>query len=136
MVDVDRFKEVNDAYGHQAGDQLLCEMAKRISGSVRITDTVARIGGDEFVVLLADLRRPEEAWLSAQKIVVAASVPVDIGSAQVTITASVGVCTYPEGGTDAETLIQNVDAAMYSAKEHGRNGFQVYVPDTEWILRS
>jgi diguanylate cyclase (GGDEF)-like protein len=129
MVDVDRFKEVNDTYGHHVGDKLLCELAKRVSHAVRLTDTVARFGGDEFIVLLPDLHTMEEAQTIAAKIVAAISVPFHIGPKPLSVTVSVGVCTYPEAGLDMEKLLEHVDAAMYSMKEHGRNGFRFYRPD-------
>jgi diguanylate cyclase (GGDEF)-like protein len=130
MVDVDRFKEVNDTYGHQAGDKLLCELAKRISHSVRLTDTVARFGGDEFLILLPDLHTREEAQSIAAKIVAAVSLPFHIGPSKlpIPVTVSVGVCTYPEAGLDMGTLLEHVDSAMYCVKENGRNGFEVYKP--------
>jgi diguanylate cyclase (GGDEF)-like protein len=128
MVDIDRFKETNDLYGHQAGDRLLCEVASRIKGSVRKTDTVARIGGDEFIVLLPDLHETEEAELIATKILAAVSSPIELGNVSVTTSVSIGVCTYPEGGTDSEALLQSADAAMYSAKASGRNAVQVTRP--------
>jgi diguanylate cyclase (GGDEF)-like protein len=128
MVDLDHFKEANDVYGHQAGDKLLCQVAKRLSESVRLTDTVARLGGDEFVVLLPSLRERYQAEAIAAKVVSAVSVPVDIGPARITVTVSVGVCTYPEGGADPESLMRNVDSALYAAKAHGRNVFEVYAP--------
>jgi len=131
IVDVDQFKEVNDNFGHLVGDKLLCELAKRISHAVRLTDTVARFGGDEFIILLPDLHALEEAQAIAAKIVAAIRAPFHIGPAHspLTVTVSVGVCTYPEAGLDMETLLNHVDAAMYSMKEHGKNGFQVYSPD-------
>jgi diguanylate cyclase (GGDEF)-like protein len=128
LVDVDGFKEVNDAFGHQAGDTLLCELAGRLNECVRATDTVARIGGDEFVVLLPDLRIPAEAANIAAEIVAAVSTPMAIDHAQTVITASIGVVTYPEGSTSQEALMQCADEAMYAAKEKGKNGFQVYRP--------
>ncbi len=128
MVDLDRFKEINDVCGHQAGDKVLTTTARRLLDSVRLTDTVARIGGDEFVVLLGDLSDVSRAESIAAKIVAAVSAPVDIGSSPVFVTVSVGVCTYPEGGRDAETLMQNVDEAMYAAKTQGRNAFRVFMP--------
>ncbi|MGO9317201.1 MAG: diguanylate cyclase domain-containing protein [Terracidiphilus sp.] len=130
-VDVDQFKEVNDNFGHLVGDKLLCELAKRICHAVRLTDTVARFGGDEFIVLLPDLHAPEEAQAIAAKIVAAISAPFHVGPGKspVSVTVSVGVCTYPEAGLDMETLLDHVDAAMYSVKEHGKNGFRVYSTD-------
>ena len=126
MVDLDGFKEVNDTLGHQAGDQVLCEVANRISRTVRQTDTVARLGGDEFIVLLPDLRQASEAETIAAKIVAAIAEPIDVGSATVPVSASVGVCTSPEQGGDAEKLLQCVDSAMYGAKACGKNTYQVY----------
>jgi diguanylate cyclase (GGDEF)-like protein len=128
MVDADEFKLVNDALGHQAGDKLLCELAERLCDCVRETDTVARIGGDEFIVLLPDLRIPVEAESIAAKIVATVGQPYTIDRTQAVITVSVGVVTYPESGTDIETLMQCADEAMYAAKEKGKNSFQVYRP--------
>jgi len=128
MVDLDRFKQINDVYGHQAGDKVLTVIAKRLADSVRLTDTVARIGGDEFIVLLPDLRELSQAESIAAKIIASITAPVDIGTTAVSVTASVGICTYPLGGKDAETLMKNVDGAMYAVKAHGRNAFQVFTP--------
>jgi diguanylate cyclase (GGDEF)-like protein len=130
MVDADEFKIVNDALGHQAGDKLLCELAERLCDCVRATDTVARIGGDEFVVLLPDLRIPAEAESIAAKIVSAVARPYTIGHTQAVITVSVGVVTYPEAGGDLEILMHLADEAMYAAKEKGKNSFQVYRPNS------
>lgn len=129
MVDLDRFKEVNDSLGHLAGDQLLCWVAERLIALVRKTDTVARIGGDEFVVLLEDLHSAEEAESIALKIVSSLSAPFDPGSRQISISVSVGVCTYPNNEVHADELLQNADAAMYQAKAKGRNGFRVFKPE-------
>ncbi len=126
MVDADEFKIVNDALGHQAGDKLLCELAERLCRCVRETDTVARIGGDEFIVLLPDLRIPAEAESIAAKIVAAVAQPYAIDHTQAVITVSVGVVTYPEAGGDLDTLMHCADEAMYTAKERGKNSFQVY----------
>jgi diguanylate cyclase (GGDEF)-like protein len=128
MVDADEFKIVNDALGHQAGDQLLCQLAERLCDCVRATDTVARIGGDEFIVLLPDLRIPAEAESIATKIVAAVAHPYQIDQTQAVITVSVGVVTYPEAGSDLDTLMQYADEAMYAAKEKGKNSFQAYRP--------
>jgi diguanylate cyclase (GGDEF)-like protein len=130
MVDADEFKIVNDALGHQAGDKLLCQLAERLCRCVRETDTVARIGGDEFIVLLPDLRIPAEAESIAAKIVTAVAQPYSIDQAQAVITVSVGVVTYPEAGSDLESLMHCADEAMYTAKEKGKNSFQVYRPNS------
>ncbi len=128
MVDADEFKIVNDALGHLAGDKLLCELAERLCGCVRATDTVARIGGDEFIVLLPDLRIPAEAESIAAKIVACVASPYKIDRAQAVITVSVGVVTYPETSGDEEKLMHCADEAMYAAKEKGKNRLQVYKP--------
>ncbi|MGH9607082.1 MAG: diguanylate cyclase domain-containing protein [Terracidiphilus sp.] len=129
MVDVDGFKEVNDALGHHTGDRLLCEIANRLSDSVRTADTVARIGGDEFIVLLPDLRELADAETIAAKIVCAVSAPIRAGANLVTVTVSVGVCTWPDGGADFEELMRSADAAMYRAKAGGKNRIHVYRPN-------
>lgn len=129
MVDLDRFKEVNDSLGHLAGDQLLCWVAELLITLVRKTDTVARIGGDEFIVLLDDLHSPEEAEPIALKIVSCLSAPFDPGNHQISISVSVGVCTYPNNDIHADDLLQNADAAMYQAKAQGRNGFSIFKPE-------
>jgi len=125
MIDLDRFKEVNDTLGHHAGDQVLCEVARRIQSLVRQTDTVARLGGDEFIVLLPDLREPAEAERIAAKIVAAIAEPICLGGEEFDISASVGVCTSPPAGADPEKLLQAVDDAMYRAKARGKNCYQV-----------
>jgi diguanylate cyclase (GGDEF)-like protein len=128
MIDLDRFKDVNDSLGHMAGDQLLCWVAERLLSLVRKTDTVARIGGDEFIVLLQDLQSPEDVEPVASKIVASLSAPFEPGNRQVSISVSVGVCTYPEEGIHADDLLQNADVAMYQAKSRGRNGFSIFNP--------
>ncbi len=128
MIDLDRFKEVNDSLGHLAGDQLLCWVSERLVALVRKTDTVARIGGDEFVVLLEDLHEHEEAELIASKIVSSLSAPFEPGRRQISISVSVGVCTYPDEGIHSDDLLQNADAAMYRSKARGRNGYSVFKP--------
>ena len=126
MADLDGFKAVNDELGHHAGDRLLCEMARRLSECVRLTDTVARIGGDEFLVLLTELRDPAEAGFIASKMVAAAANPLSIDQTKVEITLSIGVVIYPEGGTDVPTLMRHADEAMYAAKSEGKNGLRFF----------
>jgi diguanylate cyclase (GGDEF)-like protein len=126
MIDLDGFKEVNDSFGHHAGDLVLREVAARLVCCLRQTDTVARLGGDEFIVLLPDLHLAAEAESIAGKIVAAISEPIDVEGTQVQISASVGVCTSQDKCGDAEKLMHKVDAAMYVAKANGRNRFQVY----------
>ncbi len=126
MIDLDHFKQVNDTLGHHAGDELLKTVADRIRRSVRKSDLVARMGGDEFVVLLSDICDSLEAELIGAQVVANVSAPVDLTSRRMLVSASVGVCTYPEGGRDPDALLQNVDTAMYNAKAAGRNSFSVY----------
>ncbi len=129
MVDLDRFKEVNDTYGHPAGDEVLRISAARLRGAVRRGDTVARIGGDEFVVLLSDVAEPEAAEVVAAKIVKALSVPVSAQGQAVPVSVSVGVCAAGADEFDAEALMRNADAALYAAKNGGRNQYQVFTAD-------
>jgi len=129
MVDLDRFKEVNDTYGHQAGDEVLRVAAKRLLLTVRKEDTVARLGGDEFVVLLPDLIDPRAADAVAAKIVETLAVPVSVHGLEVPVSVSVGVCSAGAEDIDADALMRNADAALYRAKERGRNCFQVFAFD-------
>ena len=126
FIDLDRFKNVNDSLGHQVGDGLLRTVAERLIACVRGTDTVARMGGDEFVVVLAELKQAEDAGQMAQKILAALPQPINIDGHELRVTTSVGICTYPHDGEDVETLMRNADAAMYHAKETGRNNFQFF----------
>ena len=128
MVDLDHFKQVNDTLGHHAGDDLLRVVAERIRVSVRKGDLVARMGGDEFIVLLTNIGDPAEAELIGAKVVSNVSAPAEIAHQPILVSASVGVCTFPEAGGDGISLLQNVDAAMYKAKAAGRNSFSVYTP--------
>jgi diguanylate cyclase (GGDEF)-like protein len=129
MVDLDRFKEVNDHFGHAGGDQVLCVAADRLLDAVRKSDTVARIGGDEFVVLLTDQNDPLMAEGVAAKIVksLAESVPFD--GREIPISVSVGVCTTAIGGLKAEALLKYADEALYQAKANGRNCYHVFKPE-------
>ena len=129
FIDLDEFKLVNDSLGHGAGDELLKEIARRLQATVRSGDTVARIVGDEFAIVLADLTRPEDAAVVAQKLIEALVGPVDVRGHEVFVTASIGIALFPTDGNDAETLLAAADAAMYRAKQAGRNSFQFYTPE-------
>jgi diguanylate cyclase (GGDEF)-like protein/PAS domain S-box-containing protein len=129
VVDLDNFKQVNDTMGHAVGDDLLKVVAGRLQESVRMSDTVARMGGDEFVVLLNDLKSGEEAAVVADKLVNALRQPMRLNGDQQVVSASVGLCIYPDDGVDAESLLRNADAAMYVAKSDGRDNYQVFSPE-------
>lgn len=128
FMDLDRFKEVNDRFGHSAGDSLLCKIAERLKNSLRDADTVARMGGDEFTVILGGILSTRDVSATAERVFEALSKPFDLPDLdqQVGITASIGISVYPSGGADVEALVRNADAAMYKAKEQGRNRFSVF----------
>jgi len=129
FVDLDRFKYINDSLGHAIGDKLLQSVARRLFTCVRSSDTVSRMGGDEFVILLWEERQAQDAAVVAGKIMVALRQPHSIDKHVVQITASVGIVTYPDDGTDAETLLRNADLAMYYAKSRGRDNYQFFATD-------
>ncbi len=129
FVDLDHFKSINDTLGHEAGDELLQEMALRLRANVRDDDTVARLGGDEFTIILAELRQPEDAVSVAEKIINAVEQPLTIAGTSVEVSASIGIALFPEDGSDAESLLRNADSAMYRAKEAGRNTYQLCTDD-------
>ncbi len=128
FLDLDGFKRVNDTLGHTIGDRLLKAVADRLMTCVRGSDTVSRIGGDEFVVLLSEVERAEDSAITARRMLEAVSETYTIDRHDLNITVSIGVSVYPDDGVDAETLIKNADAAMYQAKENGRKGYQFYKP--------
>jgi diguanylate cyclase (GGDEF)-like protein/PAS domain S-box-containing protein len=130
VVDLDRFKFVNDTLGHSAGDELLKLAAGRMTACVRDTDTAARIGGDEFVLVLAGADNDQDSVLHiTRRILEAFSQPVMLENRELFVTCSIGVALYPRDGRDVETLVRNADSAMYRAKEQGRNNCQFYTPE-------
>ncbi len=126
FLDLDHFKNINDTLGHEAGDQLLQEVAARLKTCLRESDTVARLGGDEFVVILPELDVEKYAATVAEKILSAIARPFDLFGQEYRVTASIGIGTYPQDGLDEQTLTKNADIAMYKAKEEGKNNFQFY----------
>jgi diguanylate cyclase (GGDEF)-like protein len=128
-LDVDHFKHINDSLGHAIGDQLLQSAAKRLQACVRGSDTVSRQGGDEFVVLLAEVEQGQDATLAADKLIEAIAAPYLIGGHQLHVTLSIGISIFPEDGKDVETLVMNADTAMYHAKRSGRNNYQRFTVD-------
>jgi diguanylate cyclase (GGDEF)-like protein/PAS domain S-box-containing protein len=129
FLDLDKFKPVNDEFGHDVGDLLLIEVAKRMRNCVRESDTVSRIGGDEFVVLLPAIEAEPDAMLVAEKILSALNQPFELANHCIHISASIGVAAYPEHGSDETTLTKSADIAMYNAKNGGRNRARLYHPD-------
>ena len=126
FLDLDRFKQINDTLGHDAGDQLLKEVAIRLRACVRDSDVVARLGGDEFVVLLPELDEGQYAAVVAQKILAVIAKPFTLIGQEFRVTASIGISVHPQDGVDEQTLTKNADIAMYQAKADGKNGFQFY----------
>jgi len=129
FVDLDRFKVINDSLGHDAGDDLLKEVARRLSGCLRGCDTVARQGGDEFVVVITDLARPEDASIVAQKLLEALGPPVTLCGREIIPGASIGFAIYPQDGTSLQALLMSADKAMYAAKQAGRGQYRFFDPE-------
>ncbi|HUJ18389.1 MAG TPA: diguanylate cyclase [Nitrospirota bacterium] len=125
-IDLDRFKAVNDALGHEMGDLLLKEVSRRLVACTRKADTVARMGGDEFVGLCGKIEAPEDAAVVARKIIEVLSDPFVLREHECSIGASIGISIYPGDGDDVETLLNRADAAMYRVKDSGRGGFLLY----------
>lgn len=125
FLDLDHFKLINDSFGHQAGDTLLIDVASALKSTVRETDTISRIGGDEFVILIEDVDQTNLTGI-LEKITLIFQTPFNLDGKNIRITASLGICLYPEDGTDVELILRNADTAMYKAKERGRNTYRFY----------
>lgn len=126
FLDIDHFKHINDSMGHHIGDEILAQFAKRLKGILREYDTVSRIGGDEFTIILDRIPRIDDASVVARKILDAFETPIFVESNEIQISTSIGIAHYPEHGIDPETLIKCADAAMYKAKGKGRNSFSYW----------
>jgi diguanylate cyclase (GGDEF)-like protein/PAS domain S-box-containing protein len=127
FIDLDGFKQINDRFGHDAGDRLLIEVAQRLRASLRASDPVARLGGDEFFVVLEDLGEVAPAERVAQKLLASLMLPYDLGGGRsAAISASIGISVYPDDAGDAATLVKHADMAMYSAKQSGKNAYAVF----------
>jgi diguanylate cyclase (GGDEF)-like protein/PAS domain S-box-containing protein len=126
LLDLDRFKDINDTLGHSVGDQFLRVTGKRLKGLLRKSDTLARMGGDEFLFLVTEIARAENATEVARKIIESFQEPFLVEEHELRTTASIGITIFPDDGSDADTLLKNADIAMYSAKQRGRNNYQRY----------
>lgn len=133
-IDVDRFKHVNDSAGHTVGDRLLQSISKRLLECVRSSDTVSRQGGDEFVILMCDVENAKDAAGAAEKMLAALRRPYRVDQLELHVSGSIGIVTYPEDGETPEALLKNADAAMYRAKDCGRNSVTAW--NVTFILRS
>jgi diguanylate cyclase (GGDEF)-like protein len=126
FIDLDGFKQVNDSRGHDIGDLLLKDVAKRLRDAVRDSDTVARMGGDEFTVILTRMQMPGDPAIVAQKILASLMRPFRLQGHECAVGASIGITWYPGDGEDGETLIKKADAAMYQVKQNGKRGFRFF----------
>ncbi|MEW6689095.1 MAG: EAL domain-containing protein [Pseudomonadota bacterium] len=129
FVDLDNLKRINDSLGHEMGDRVISAAGRRIAETLRTEDTVARLGGDEFVVVLANLSRADDAAHVAAKVLAGIGAPLRIEAREFVLTASAGIAVYPKDGADAATLLRNADAALYRAKEQGRQCFRFFAPE-------
>jgi diguanylate cyclase (GGDEF)-like protein len=134
FLDLDGFKEINDSFGHAEGDKVLREISGRLERSVRASDTVSRIGGDEFVVLLAELEDEKDVAICVEKIMKAVTAPMKMPSQELSLTLSIGIGIYPGDGEDPESLIRSADTAMYRAKAEGRGKCQFFRNDMNVVL--
>jgi len=132
VIDLDHFKRLNDSLGHRSGDELLVGIAERLRGSLRRSDTLGRLGGDEFVVVMPHIATLQDVERCAKRLVDRIANTAQVGSMEVNLTASVGVCVYPDFAEDVDSLLERADAATYAAKENGRNQFQLF---TEAMLK-
>ncbi|WP_177170253.1 EAL domain-containing protein [Nitrosomonas marina] len=126
FIDLDHFKQINDTHGHHIGDELLCKVADKLTSIMRATDTVSRLSGDEFTVLIEDNVNEDKARMVAEKILKAMESPFELHSGAIYISASIGITLYPDDGDDIESLLKQADLAMYRSKEAGRNHFHFY----------
>lgn len=135
FIDLDRFKNINDSFGHNYGDQVLCLIAERLKTTIRDADTVARIGGDEFVIIIEQVRKPDDLSRFVQRLLRDLSAPVEIAGNSLHVTATIGISLFPENGEDAEGLLKAADLAMYQSKDDGRNSFKFFTAEMNSAAR-
>ena len=131
FIDLDRFKDVNDSYGHAAGDEVLRQVAARLSGCLREVDTIARQGGDEFLVLLDGIEKSEQVTQVTARMQEELARPMEVEGREIAITSSIGIALYPQDGKEVSTLVRMADLAMYRSKQLGRNTVQFYTPELD-----
>jgi len=136
FIDVDKFKNVNDGFGHEIGDQLLREISNRLKANIRDEDTAARLGGDEFVIVLDEIARTSSIAVVTQKILANFEAPFKLKNHEFYVTCSIGISVYPKDAEEAETLLKNADIAMYTAKDRGRNNFQYFSENMNEVIQS
>jgi diguanylate cyclase (GGDEF)-like protein len=126
FLDLNGFKQVNDTYGHNCGDHLLQEVARRLKVNIRESDTVARLGGDEFTIMMPDLRQAEDVHIVLKKILTAFESPFMLDGFAIESATSIGISIFPDDGDNGEIMMKNADKAMYEAKKSGGNSYQFY----------
>ena len=126
LLDLDRFKLINDTYGHKMGDEVLIAVTGRLRNCVREADTVSRQGGDEFVIVLPEMQHTEDAAKVAEKVLYSVSLPVEVGGHSFAVGVSIGISVFPDNGQSPDDLLRHADIAMYQAKEAGGNTFRFY----------
>jgi len=126
MLDLDKFKEVNDTYGHAVGDAVLCSFAERIKKRLRAGDTFARTGGDEFMIIMPRIRHGDDLAMLGETLAGALEAPLPSGETTLKFSVSVGIALYPRDGDDFDALVKNADTAMYLAKDRGGNAYEIY----------
>lgn len=131
FLDLDRFKNINDTFGHDYGDQVLCEVARRLKNLLRDADTIARIGGDELIIVIEQVKRNDELARFVQKMLLEISAPITISESTFHITATIGISIFPDNGDNAKDLLTNADLAMYRGKESGRCNYVIYSPEMD-----
>ncbi len=131
LIDLDRFKEINDTLGHQVGDYLLVEVAKRLTDCIGSTNTVSRLGGDEFIIILSELNDHNHAEITAEKILASLNQPLKLNNELIYTSCSIGISMYPNNGNTTDDLIKNADQAMYQSKQSGRNCFSFFTGDMQ-----
>jgi len=129
LIDLDKFKQINDTLGHDAGDELLIQVARRFEHCTRKGDTIARLGGDEFTIITEDIKNSEDTKTIADKLINVMSKPVCLSFHEISVSASIGVSVYPEDGLKANEMVKNADVAMYYSKGHGRSCYHFYSAD-------